>query len=111
MASSENNKIFTWGLTGACIFWAQNIKKPFGMGIPYLHIKPSLYEYRSVEESQIFKQNSIILIHSSFITFIVICDLQLWGGGRWVGGIWGHGGVSYTHAHTHACTHMHAHRC
>ena len=78
------------------------------MGCPYLHIKPSQYEYRSVDRSQIFKQNSIIVIHSSFITFIVICDLQLWGRGRWVGGYLEYGGVSYTHAHTHACMHLDA---
>ena len=33
-------------------------------------------------------------------------SLRLWGGGRWVGGIWGHGGVSLDRC---TCTCMHAH--
>ena len=43
------------------------------------------------------------------LNFGVLGSLQLWGGGRWVGGIWGHGGCPYTDAHTHACTHTHMH--
>ena len=44
------------------------------------------------------------------LNFGVLGSLRLWGGGRWVGGvmgIWGHGGVSPTHAH--ACTHTYTH--
>ena len=39
-------------------------------------------------------------------------SLQLWEGGRWVGGIWGHGGVPrhmHMHMHAHTCTCMHTH--
>ena len=49
------------------------------------------------------------------LNFAVLGFLQLWGGGRWVGGvrgIWGHGGgCPPTHAHTHACMHTHIHTC
>ena len=44
------------------------------------------------------------------LNFGVLGSLQLWGGGRWVGSIWGHGGVPthmHTHAHAHTCTHTH----
>ena len=34
-------------------------------------------------------------------------SLRLWGGGRWVGGIWGHGRVSLDMC-TRTCTHAHA---
>ena len=47
-------------------FWVQNIKMPFEMGHPHLHIKSSLYVCWRAQGSQIFKQNSIILIHSHF---------------------------------------------
>ena len=43
------------------------------------------------------------------LNFGVLGSLQLWGGGRWMGGIWQHGGCSHTHAHAHTCTHMHTH--
>ena len=49
------------------LFWVQNIKVQFGMGHLYLHIKPSLYVCRRAQRSQIFKQNSVISIHSHFI--------------------------------------------
>ena len=48
------------------------------------------------------------------LNFGVLGSLQLWGGGRWVGGvrgILGHGGCPPTHAHAHACTHTHIHTC
>ena len=48
------------------------------------------------------------------LNFAVLGSLRLWGGGRWVGGvrgIWGHGGVSPTHAHACAHTHTHIHTC
>ena len=41
------------------------------------------------------------------LKFGVLGSLQLWGGGRWVGGVWGHGGVP----HAYTCMHMHAHTC
>ena len=48
------------------------------------------------------------------LNFAVLGSLQLWGGGRWVGGCQGHlgaSGVSPGHAHAHACTHTHIHTC
>ena len=48
------------------------IKVPFGIGHPHLHIKCSLYVCSRVQGSQIFKQNSIILICSKIIAFLVI---------------------------------------
>ena len=42
------------------------------MGHLHLHNKPNLYECIKVHRSQIFKQNQNILIHSSFIAFLVI---------------------------------------
>ena len=44
------------------------------------------------------------------LNFGVLGSLRLWGGGRWVGDIWGHGGVSpHLRMHVHACTRTHAH--
>ena len=48
------------------------IKVPFGIGHPHLHIKCSLHVCRRVQGSQIFKWNSIILIHSKVMAFLVI---------------------------------------
>ena len=59
------------------LFWAQNIKVPFGMGHPHLHIKSSLYVWRRAHGSQIFKQNSIISICSCFIEFLRFWLLRL----------------------------------
>ena len=45
------------------------------------------------------------------LNFGVLDSLWLWGGGRWVGGVWGHlgaWGVS-PHACTCMCMHTHAH--
>ena len=39
---------------------------------PYLHIKCTLHVCRRVQGSQIFKRNSIILIHSKVMAFLVI---------------------------------------
>ena len=74
---------------------------------PHLHIKCSLYVCSRVQGSQIFKRNSIILIHSRFIEFLQFGLLQLQGGGAggW-GSIWGHRRV-FLHAHMHVCTYAH----
>ena len=40
------------------------------------------------------------------LKFGVLGSLRLWGGGRWVGGVWGQGGLS-PHARTCTCTHTH----
>ena len=41
------------------------------------------------------------------LNFGVLGSLQLWGGGRWVGGVWGHLGAR----RVSPCTHMHANAC
>ena len=41
------------------------------------------------------------------LNFGILGSLRLLGGGRWVGGILGHGGVPHTHAYTCICMHMH----
>ena len=70
----------------------------------------SLYEFRNVQRSRIFKQNRIISISSGLIEFCcfglpaALGRGQVGGGG--VRGIWGHGGVS---PHTRTRTRMHAH--
>ena len=44
------------------------------------------------------------------LNFGLLGSLQLWGRGRWVGGVWGHlghrGCPTHTHMHAHAHTHM-----
>ena len=43
------------------------------------------------------------------LNFGVLASLQLWGGSRWVGGVWRHlgaWGCPHTCAHACACTHM-----
>ena len=147
--------------------WIQNIKVPFGIRHPHLHIKPSLYVCRRVQGSKIFQQNLIISIYSRVIVilliwvslalgvwqvgrgylgwttivymspgvfrgkessnrielsrlvqdllnFVVLGSLQLWGGGRWVGGCLGtSGGMAGvpTDMHMHVHAHTHAHTC
>ena len=44
----------------------------FGIGHPHLHINCSLHVWGRVQGSQIFKQNSIILIRSKVMAFLVI---------------------------------------
>ena len=69
------------------LFWARNIKVPFGMGHrPTLHIKSSLHVWRRAHGSQIFNRNSIISIRSDFIAFLRFGLLRLQEGGA---GGWG----------------------
>ena len=160
---AKNRKNFYWRVTGA-LFWVKNIKVPFGIGHPHLHIKPSLYVCRRVQGSQIFKQNWIILIRSRVIVILLIWvslargvgqvgggypgwstivymssgmfrgkessnrieisrlvqdllnfgllgSLHLWGGGRWVGGVWGYLGPWGVSPHACTCMHTHANTC
>ena len=76
---------FYWRVTGA-VFWVKNIKVPFGIGHPHLHIKPSLYVCMRVQGSQIFKQNWIISIRSRVIVILPIWISSALGGGA---GGWG----------------------
>ena len=43
------------------------------------------------------------------LNFAVLGSLQLWGGGRWVGGCQGHLGEWGVSPHTCTCMRMHAH--
>ena len=60
--------------------------------------------FRGKESSNRIKLSWLV---QELLKFGVLGSLWLWGGGRWVGGVWGHGGCP--HMHAHACTHMHAH--
>ena len=97
--------MFYWRVTGA-LFWVKNIKVPFGIGHPHLHIKPSIYLCRMVQGSQILKQNWIILIRSRVIVILLIWVSSALGG-------WGGWGCPHTCAHAYACmqAHAHAHTC
>ena len=64
--------------------------------------------FRGKESSNRIELSRLV---KDLLNFGVLGSLRLWGGGRWVGGIWGHGGCHHTHAHTRACTHAHARTC
>ena len=62
--------------------------------------------FRGKESSNRIELSRLV---QDLLNFGVLGSLQLWGGGRWVGGVWRHlgeWGVS-PHAHTHTCTHAH----
>ena len=63
--------------------------------------------FRGKESSN---RNKLSRLVQDLLNFAILGSLQLWGGGRWVGGVWGHletwGGV-FPHACT--CTHLHTH--
>ena len=62
--------------------------------------------FRCKESSNRIELSQLV---QDLLNFGVLGSLQLWGGGRWVGGIWGHGGVpTHMHMHVHACTCTHA---
>ena len=68
--------------------------------------------FRGKESSNRIKISRLV---QDLLNFGVLGSLWLWGGSRWVGGIWGHlavrGGVTTCmHMHVHACT-LHAHTC
>ena len=63
--------------------------------------------FRGKESSNRIELSRLV---QDLLNFGVMGSLQLWGGGRWVGGILGHGGVlPHTHMHVHTCTCTHAH--
>ena len=57
--------------------------------------------FRGKESSNRIKLSRLV---QDLLNFGVLGSLRLWGGGRWVGGIWRHGGVS---TQTRTCTHAH----
>ena len=61
--------------------------------------------FRGKESSNRIELSRLV---QDLLNFGVLGSLRLWGGGRWVGGIWGHGGVS-PHTCTCMCMHAHAH--
>ena len=70
-----------------CTFLGPKHKSAIWDGTPpHLHIKSGLYVWRRAHGSQIFKQNSIILIRLRFIAFLRFRLLWLQGGGA---GGWG----------------------
>ena len=62
--------------------------------------------FRGKESSNRIELSRLV---QDLLNFGVFGSLRLWGGGRWVGGIWGHGGCPHTHAHACVCTHIHTH--
>ena len=62
--------------------------------------------FRGKESSNRIELSRLV---QDLLNFGVLGSLRLWGGGRWVGGIWGHGGYPHTHAHACVHTHMHTH--
>ena len=87
------------------LFGAQKEKMLFVMEHP-LTCTSNLIYMSAGKKSQIFKWNWIILIHSSFIAFLVIgapCSSAEETEGR---GIWGYGGCHHMHAHKHPKIYM-----
>ena len=76
---------------GGCLGWSAIVYMSSGV-------------FRGKESSNRIKLSRLV---QDLLNFGVLGYLRLWGGGRWVGGIWGHGGCPHTHAH--ACMHMHTH--
>ena len=64
--------------------------------------------FRGKESSNRVELSQLV---QDLLNFAVLGPLQLWGGGRYVGGVWGHLGVwgsvpTCMYMHTHARTHM-----
>ena len=64
--------------------------------------------FRGKESSNRIELSRLV---QDLLNFGVLGSLQLWGGGRWVGGHLGawEGVPTHTHMHAHACTRMHTH--
>ena len=61
--------------------------------------------FRGKESSNRIKLSRLV---QDLLNFGVLGSLQLWGGGRWMGGIWGHVPThTHMHVHAHTCTHAH----
>ena len=61
--------------------------------------------FRGKESSNRIELSRLV---QDLLNFGVLGSLRLWGGGRWVRGIWGMGGVPpHMHMHTHTCTFIH----
>ena len=65
--------------------------------------------FRGKESSNRIELSRLV---QDLLNFGVLVSLWLWGGGRWVRGICGHGGGGVsTHMHMHAHAHMHIYIC
>ena len=64
--------------------------------------------FRGKESSNRIELSRLV---KELLKFGVLGSLWLWGWGRWVGGVWGHGGCPHMHTHAHACMHTHACTC
>ena len=71
-SSTETGKFLIRGSQDQNYFLGSKHKSAIYNGTPHLHIKASLYLCRRIQGSQIFKQNSIISIHSRLIVFLMI---------------------------------------
>ena len=59
--------------------------------------------FRDKESSNRIELSQLV---QDLLNFGVLGSLQLWGGVRWVGGVWGHRGCpTHVHMYTHTCTH------
>ena len=64
--------------------------------------------FRGKESSNRIELSRLV---QELLNFGVLGSLQFWGGGRWVGGVLGHGVYPHMHAHTCSCMHTHACTC
>ena len=64
--------------------------------------------FRGKESSNRIELSRLV---QDLLNFGVLGSLRLWGGGRWVGGVWGYLGAWGVppHASTHMCMHVHTH--
>ena len=62
--------------------------------------------FRGKESSNRIELSQLV---QELLKFGVLGSLRLWGGGRWVGGVWGYLGAWGVSPHTCTCTCMHAH--
>ena len=62
--------------------------------------------FRGKESSNRIELSQLV---QDLLNFGVLGSLRLWGGDRWVGGIWQHGGCPHTHVHTHMHTYTFIH--
>ena len=88
------HQLWGWGRWWGCPGWSIIVYMSSGM-------------FRGKESSNRIELSRLV---QDLLNFAVLGSLRLWGGGRWVRGIWGiwgHWGCPHTHAH--ACTHTHAH--
>ena len=60
--------------------------------------------FRGKESSNRIELSQLV---QDLLNFSVLGSLQLWGGGRWVAGVWGHLAAWRMSSHAWTCTHTH----